>query len=101
MKTIHKYDLGRAEGQVDLELPSGAFVLTCDVQYDSIIVWIVVDTEVKTIQRIRFHKVYTGSKFDRIPGRFVGTTLLYDGTFVVHVFQSRLVETMDGKLVEV
>ena len=101
MKTIHKFGLGNMPGIVDLDLPSGAFVLTCDEQRDTLVVWIVVDTAVKTTQKIRFHKLYTGQSFEKIPGRFVGTAVLFDGATIVHVFQSRLVETMDGKLVEV
>ena len=101
MKTIHKYDLVPQPGMVDLDLPSGAFVLTCDAQYDTIVIWIVVDAAVKTTQKIRFHKFVTGESFEKMPGRFVGTASFRGGSYIVHVFQSRLVETMDGKLVEV
>ena len=109
MKAIYKYNLGIPRpGDVDVRLPSGSQVLSCGIQGDNIVVWAVVDTEVTTRQLVRFRKVFTGSALERVPGQFLGTVQVpYEGydsmvmQLVLHVFQTRVVETADGTIIEI
>jgi hypothetical protein len=113
MKAIHKFSLGAlAPGEVDVRMPAGARVLSVGIQgvnkgpaFEQVVVWATVDTttNLRAHQLFRFRKLYTGSPFERRPGDFIGTVqaVYPEGEIVLHVFQSRVVETADGTIIEV
>jgi hypothetical protein len=85
MKTIHKYGLNGNPDQ-QIEMPHGARILSADEQSNFICIWVLVDTNNKMAKR-NIHICLTGGdETDRIVCIHVGTVLLNNGTFVVHVF---------------
>ena len=70
---------------VDLELPVSARPLAVGVQACTPVLWVQVDPDTPLRRRARFYCVMTGQLFAPYP-TYVGTVLLDDGAFVLHVF---------------
>jgi hypothetical protein len=85
MKTIHKFHLRAA--RITLALPKVAVVLGVHLQRDEPMIWALVDTEAPKESRT-FETFGTGYELPQKGlGRFVGTFLTADETFVWHVFE--------------
>lgn len=92
MKTVHKYG-GFSPGVLadrsgfSLEMPSGARVLSAVNKKNRLVVYAEVDPSRPKSPRA-FACVETGGPLPKSDGRwrFVGTVLLDDGAFVVHVY---------------
>jgi len=85
MKTIYKYQL-RSVGIQTVAMPKDAVILSCQAQKGIPCVWALVNTQ--NINTIRaFQVTLTGSHADILPTSIhIGTVLLEEGNFVVHVF---------------
>jgi hypothetical protein len=88
MKQIWKWELDPKETQ-KLEVPVGTIFLSAGEQFDSIMVWGLVDPRIEAVE-IRTIEVYgTGHPIDsRLPevGKFLGRANLSGGRFIFHVF---------------
>jgi len=85
MKTIYKYPL-RHVGSQELEMPQGAQILSCQAQQGVPCVWALVTTESPKVNRV-FRVLLTGAHADPLlTAVHIGTVLLDEGNFVVHVF---------------
>lgn len=85
MRTIYKYPV--LPGLSVIQMPAGAKILSAHVQYDTLMLWALVNADAAT--ELRELAVFgTG---DSIRGNqdleFIGTVLLHDGTLVLHVFE--------------
>ncbi len=85
-KTIFKYKLGVGVTQ-DVEFPKGAKLLSAQAIGEDLFIWAIVDPEQHMEKReIRVigtgHKVYDDEKL-----RHLGTTQMYGGTLIWHVFE--------------
>jgi len=82
--TIWKFEL--QPGKNRLQMPIGAKLLSVHPQRDSISLWALVRPENKRTER-RIFVALTGSDAPGVaPDKFIGTVLLDEGAFVVHVF---------------
>lgn len=88
MNRIFKYRLEVADEQ-EIELPSGARILTVQTQQGTPCLWAIVDDEdVASKRRIRV--VGTGHPIRNISNlSYVGTFQLMSGNLVFHVFEVR------------
>lgn len=85
MKTIYKYEISKY-GCRDIRMPKGAKILSTHLQHNEPVIWALVDTSEPTVSRsINVHT--TGSDVgEDDTSRFIGTLLLDDGKYVVHIF---------------
>lgn len=83
MNTIWKYSLSATRQH---QMPKGATVLHAAEQHGEICIWVLLD-EKEPLEMRSFTVLGTGSKFEKAPGKFIGTVLLCQGQFVVHVFE--------------
>lgn len=84
MTTIHKYLLDLAEYQ-EVEMPSGARILTAQVQAGDIFLWAKVFTDAPDEQR-QIHMYGTGQKLPEMTKlMYLGTVQM--GAFVWHIFE--------------
>lgn len=95
IQAIWKYPLEITDDQV-IRVPRNSKVLSVQVQYGILCMWILVDpTEPKDLERgdlknIRIYGTgHTISSFDIKDMNFMGTFQLLDGSFVGHVFASK------------
>jgi hypothetical protein len=92
MRTIWKYDLiPNDENRILIEMPTGAKVLTVQVQGDSVCLWALVDTEMGKGTRI-FEIYGTGHPVSTYQKRYIGTFQMEGGTLVFHVFERGFME---------
>jgi len=85
MLTIFKYPLERAPEQF-IEMPAPAILLSVAEQYGLLALWAIVDPSKPALTR-RIVIKETGRHVDRdLPSCFLGTVLLNEGRYVVHVF---------------
>lgn len=86
MKTIYKYPLpyGRLLG-VKLYMPTGAQILSVQMQDGDMVMWALVDPQNPKEHRDDIRIYGTGFELLSSPGRHVAT--LQDGPFVWHVFE--------------
>lgn len=89
MKTIWKFPLPVTDFQ-KIEMPKGAEVLSAQVQGVSLCLWAMVDPEAETELR-GFWIIGTGHpiEHEKNLGRFIGTTQMYNGSLIWHVFEHR------------
>jgi hypothetical protein len=85
MKTIHKYSLEISD-TVALDLPKGAKVLSVQNQNNIPCLWALVDPA-KPKEKRHFRILGTGQPVGGTAGTFLGTVLLNNGHFVIHVFE--------------
>lgn len=84
MKTIYKYEISKY-GRREIRMPKGAKILSTQLQHGEPVIWALVDTSAPSVARnIDVHT--TGSDVrDDDTSRFIGTLLLDDGKYVIHV----------------
>lgn len=90
MNRIYKYPLAVDDVQ-EIEMPSGAMVLTVQAQDEIPCIWALVDTSpdlVKTKRRFRTYGTgHPMEDLEKFP-RYVGTYQLRGGALVFHVFSN-------------
>lgn len=91
MKRIYKYELKIVDYQ-DLELPKNSKILSVKNQYENIVVYAIVDTEIKIYDL--YHFVIKGTGHDLPEGLddydFLGTVKLAKGELMFHIFYKKL-----------
>lgn len=85
MITIHKTELAVRSGVENVCIP-GTF-LSMQVQYNKLILWYIVNTELSNYNTIIIHKYMTGQEGYFENKKFIGTYQFDEGTFVLHVFK--------------
>jgi hypothetical protein len=85
MKSIYKYPL-EINDNIALDLPKGAKVLSIGNQNNIPCLWALVDPA-KPKEKRRFRVLQTGQSVKGDIGTFIGTVLLNNGHFVIHVFE--------------
>ena len=85
-RTIWKYTLSLVD-YVDIEMPTGARILSVGIQNEQICLWALVDPE-KTAAKYRFRIAGTGHPIGKEAENwdFVGTVIMMNGALVFHVF---------------
>ena len=69
-----------------LMVPKGAVTLSADTQQGKLCVWVLCDPQAPKVTRAYYAEM-TGFEAERVAGtRFIGTVLLEEGAFVLHVF---------------
>jgi hypothetical protein len=87
-QVIWKYTLMPGESQ--LEFPSGATILSVQLQREVPVVWALVDPDEETREARTFVTCPTGERFDVESDKrmsFLGTVQRRGGTFVWHIFE--------------
>ena len=85
MKTVYKYPLQHTDEQI-LEVPVGSQILSVANQSDTIVLYALVDTEVKQMQNISIYIHGTGHVVYGEDIVFVGTVPFFRGNLMFHVF---------------
>lgn len=89
MKTIHKYQVVFAQdARIAIEMPKGAEVLHLQAVGDEVFLWARVDPS-QPSESLPLWLALTGKPLPEGLGEHLGTAVLYDGTFVLHVFEGR------------
>lgn len=88
---IHKFELHPYEEEQEIDMPTGAQVLSVQEQHGQLIIWALVFTDVK-LSKHKFLVLNTGAIQKHIAQglslrSFIGTVQLMEGTYVVHVFK--------------
>ena len=86
MKSVHKYSLIVTDEQT-LDLPRGAEILSVANQREHIVLYALVDTDVKAIDR---HTIYVHGTGHGVYGdgiAFIGTVAMSGGYLMFHVFR--------------
>ncbi len=87
MKSIWKFPLSVVDTQ-KVAMPFGATILSVDSQHDqSVCLWAMVNTEASPTDRT-IVIVGTGHEVPEGNLMFIGTTLLFGGGLVFHVFEA-------------
>jgi hypothetical protein len=84
---IYKYPLELTDSQ-ELFLPKDGLILSVQIQRNQIMLWALVDSNVKDHER-RIIRIY-GTGQEHIPAselRFIATVQMNNGQFVWHVFE--------------
>lgn len=82
MRKIYKYEL--TGEKTTLQIPEWSTILSCQIQYDSIVIWALVDLDQLNVSRT-FMLLLTGQDVPHLKLSFVAT-LQYTG-YVYHVFE--------------
>lgn len=86
MKTIWKFPLELTDAQ-QVAIPSGAQLLTAQIQGQSLQLWALVDpAQPKHVHTIRI--IGTGHPIEEDLGKYVATFQLRDGELIFHVFDA-------------
>ncbi len=87
MNVIYKYAIP-VDGEPVIEMPSGAKVLSFHVQHNKPFIWALVDPD-RPDEKRRFYLLGTGHpmSYSMDAMRFIGTALLEDGDFILHLFE--------------
>lgn len=83
MKTVWKYALESTNQTIDM--PAGAKILTVQSQYESPVIWALVEPEMPTESR-KFVVYGTGHPAPEA-GQYLGTFQIEKGRLVFHVFE--------------
>lgn len=92
MRMIYKYNLEVRNGPQRIRLPEGSKILHVDNQFEQIALWIEVDLNNVSVDRL-FFVLGTGDNIsadlDAYYGKdvHIGTVILMGGTFVWHVYE--------------
>ena len=93
MKTIWKFPVGITQ-IFELKMPSGAKILSVQVQHELPVIWALVDSDASPVVRT-FYVRGTGHSSDGLEhADFVGTFQMSDGIFAFHLFVDR--DNSDG-----
>lgn len=95
MKTIYKYQIpvDAGERRIGIEMPKGATPLHVGVAdrgtgVEQAFLWALVDTT-QPSESFPLWLALTGAPLPEGLGEHLGTAVMYDGSFVVHVFEGR------------
>lgn len=86
MKTVYKYSLDITNEQV-LALPVGAVILSVANQHEGIVMYALVDKNVKGLQGQKIYIHGTGHEVYGENLAFIGTVELLGGRLMFHVFR--------------
>lgn len=91
MKSIYKFPIKHVADVVRLEMPSGAEVLTVQVQHETPCIWAICDPKAELVNR-HFEIFGTGHILPEnmdieFNYKYIGTFQLHEGGFVGHVFE--------------
>ena len=85
MRTIHKYQLEIVDTSI-IDMPKSAMILTVQEQKGIPYLWCLVNTEMEIGKRI-IKTISTGQSVGNFClGKYIGSCQLYNGEFVLHVF---------------
>ena len=87
MKSINKYTLLITKDETVLDLPLNSEILSVKEQFGDICIWVKVDLGESTLESRKFVIYGTGHKIDKDNLKFIDTVLLFNGSFVLHVFE--------------
>ena len=89
MLRIYKYPF-EVQGELSIEMPKGASILTVQVQNGTPCIWAVVNDSQLVLEDRRFRLFSTGQHIDvnLTHMRYIGTFQLVEGTFVGHLFEA-------------
>lgn len=95
MKTVWKFrvPIDAHERRVSIEVPAGAIVLHVDKQaagggVEEAFLWALVDPSAAS-ENLPLYVATTGAPLPEGLGDHLGTAVMYDGTFVLHIFEGR------------
>ena len=94
MSTIWKYPLAVEDAQ-QIFMPSGAKILTVQVQKETPCLWVKVDPTAEYVP-VDILTRGTGHLFNGIEGDYIGSYQLLKGDLVFHVFSKLVMEEQDG-----
>jgi len=86
MKRIYKYDLVLTSQQ-SIYLPLHTKILCAKEQYNSIVIYAEIDTDVMDEEFVEFIIVGTGHPVPDLNMKYIDTVLLDDGRLVWHVYK--------------
>ena len=86
MKSIYKYTLLTTDETI-LDLPLNSEILSVKEQFGDICIWVKVDLGESTLESRKFVIYGTGHKIDKDNLKFIDTVVLFNGSFVLHVFE--------------
>ena len=87
MKSIYKYTLLITKDETVLDLPLNSEILSVKEQFGDICIWVKVDLGESTLESRKFVIYGTGHKIDKDNLKFIDTVVLFNGSFVLHVFE--------------
>lgn len=84
---ILKYTLDNEQGTAQaFAIPKDSEVLSVGVQDNKVQIWVKV-SDLNFLSERTFSMFETGKHIPATPMKFIGTALLYNGMYVVHVFE--------------
>ena len=83
---VWKYELEPKPGNWPVAMPTGATVLAVKEQFGKLIIWAACDPQ-QPMAVHHFLLVMTGSPFDPNGLAYVGTAMLNNGSYILHVFE--------------
>ena len=87
MQSIYKYQLETTAAQV-LKMPTGAKILSVQIQLGLITIWALIDLYSKDILEERVFLIYnTGTEHQAVRGKHLATVQELDGQVIYHVFE--------------
>ena len=87
MKSIYKYTLLITKDETVLDLPLNSEILSVKEQFGDICILVKVDLGESTLESRKFVIYGTGHKIDKDNLKFIDTVVLFNGSFVLHVFE--------------
>lgn len=88
---IFKYHIN-IPGSDIIEMPEGSEILYVGNQYNSVFLWAKVDSTRKLTKR-KFIVCNTGDDLPANTKKFLGTVLLNEGSYVLHIFELNYYES--------
>jgi len=86
---IFKYNF-EVSGEVEIEMPKGAHILTVQEQYGRPAIWAIVDPEQpKEIRHFRLFGTGHPLDIDPVKNRYIGTFQHLGGDFIGHLFEAK------------
>lgn len=87
MKTVWKYTL-KIDDYDEFEMPVGSKILSVGEQDNKLVMWVEVNDDIRCKKEVRkFRLAGTGHIINEIYTHFIGSVLMMNGVFVVHVFE--------------
>lgn len=87
MKTIFKYPIYKIEDEISINLPSGAKILSAQIQREILCIWALIDTDNPLSLRI-FRIIGTGHHIDDENKLiYINTFQMNNGKLVFHLFE--------------
>lgn len=90
MKTVYKYDLEPKDEQ-EILLPTGAKILSVANQREAMVLYALIDKDIRTEEVFKFVVRGTGHPIDfQVDDyNFLGTVKLMNGTLMFHIFYKK------------